>query len=283
MLREIDGIPLVRVAVDHALAACRHVILVVGHEADAVRRAAGAGAGEEASAHPPAAAHRSLGAGDGASGSPPGDAHGTRPPAGSEASRAPGSLLVVENEHYRDGMFGSIQAGMRHVTSEWFFIAPGDMPRLVPELYEAVARGAGNPPVGRDGAADGSRPARDGAGGGEPDAGAAAGYPALHDAAGAVPGPNAPDAPSASVPPRPLAVVPYHGATRGHPVLVHASLIPRLLAEPRSAGPMRDLLVRYPVRTLHLDDPALTLDLDTDHDYRAFASGPGSPHADSSE
>lgn len=171
MLREIDGRPLVRIAVDRALAACRRVILVLGHEADAVGRAA-------------------------------------------EAQR----LTVVENQHFRDGMLGSIQTGMREVESEWFFVVPGDMPGITPGLYEAVAREAPEPK------ADGEKVA--------------------------------------------CAVVPYYGSTRGHPVLIHRSLIAALLSEPRSAGPMRDLLARYPMRRAQIDDPAITLDVDTDADYR---------------
>jgi len=179
MLREIDGRPLVRIAVGNALAACRRVILVLGNEADAVRRAA------ESSA--------------------PG-------------SPGPGRLVPVENHHFRDGMFGSIQSGMREVESEWFFVVPGDMPGITPELYEAVARESPGPDF------DGDEVAR--------------------------------------------AVVPYHGSTRGHPVLIHGSLISELLAEPRSAGPMRELIARYPVRRAQIDDPAITLDVDTDADYR---------------
>ena len=136
-------------------------------------------------------------------------------------------LVVVRNPHYRDGMLGSIQAGMQSVTSAWFFIVPGDMPRLVPRIFERVAAAA---PVNESG------------------------DPANREDEGAAP----------------RAVVPYYRNTRGHPVLVHRSLIPALLREPRDAGPMRDLLSRNPVRRADLDEPAITLDLDTEEALRRY-------------
>lgn len=186
MLREVDGRPLVRVAVEHAHAACGRVIVVLGHEAAAVREA---------------------------------------------LADLPPRVVVVENPHYRDGMFGSIQTGMREVESDWFFVVPGDMPRLDSPIFESVARAA---------------PAR-----AEPDDPA----PAFED----------PTPPSG-----PLAVVPYHGEVRGHPVLVSRSLVPALLREQRGAGPMRDLLGRYPTARIHLNRPEITLDLDTDREVERF-------------
>ena len=179
MLREIDGLPLVRVALEHAHAACGRVIVVLGHDAAAVR-----------------------------------DALGAPPP----------HVEVVENLSYRDGMFGSIQAGMREVESEWFFVVPGDMPRLDARVFDAVARAA--PP--REDAAE---------------------------------------------PGAPLAVVPYYGDVRGHPVLVHRLLVPALLREPRSAGPMRDLLARYPTARVRVNRPEITLDLDTDREVARYLRG----------
>ncbi len=172
MLREIDGLPLVRLALEHACAACGRVIVVLGHEAAAVRAALG---------------------------------------------ELPLRVGVLENHHYRDGMLGSIQTGMREVESDWFFVVPGDMPRLDREIFSAVAH--------------------------------------------------------AAAPTGPLAVVPYYGEVRGHPVLVSRTLVPALLREPRSAGPMRNLLARYPTARIHLDRPEITLDLDTDRQVERFTSG----------
>lgn len=188
MLREIDGRPLVRVALEHALSACGRVIVVLGHRAPAVAAALGA---------------------------------------------LPDRVALVENAHYRDGMLGSIQAGMREVESEWFFVVPGDMPCLDVDIFEAVARAAP----------------------------AAAGSPQDTDAA----------------PTRPRAVIPYYGETRGHPVLVNRALVPALLREPRTTGPMRELLVRYPTARVHLNRPEITIDLDTDREVDRFTSGEPSP------
>ena len=136
-------------------------------------------------------------------------------------------LVVVRNPHYRDGMLGSIQAGMRSVTSAWFFIVPGDMPLLVRGVYNHIAAAA----------------------------------PHIDDAASV-------DGDDHVAPPR--AVVPYYRNTRGHPVLIHRSLIPALLSQPRDAGPMRDLLSRCPVRRVDLDEPAITVDLDTEDAFRRY-------------
>ncbi len=195
MLREIDGEPLVRIAIRNALSVCRRVILVVGHDADAVVEAAG--------------------------------------------SHDEPRLTVVDNPHYREGMVGSIQAGMGEVTSAWFFVAPGDMPALSPAVYSAVAA--------RASAAD------------RLDRG---------DASGARGG-NPPGSDGST----PLAVVPWYRDTRGHPVLVHSSLVPRLRSEPRGGRPMRELLARYPVARVHLDDPAITVDLDTEKSVEEYRRG----------
>ncbi|MFW6288789.1 MAG: nucleotidyltransferase family protein [Spirochaetota bacterium] len=217
MLREIDGQPLVRIAANNALAGCRRVILVLGHEADAVRRAAGLPPQVPPTpAQVPPTPDQRL---------PTPDQR--RPTPGIEApgadAAATGRLVPVDNPLFRDGMFGSIQAGMRWVETEWFFVVPGDMPGITPGLYEAVAREA---------------PASEA---------------------------NGDDAPRA--------VVPYYGSTRGHPVLIHQSLIAGLLVEPRSAGPMRDLIARHSVRRAQIDDPAIALDVDTDSDYRRITDG----------
>lgn len=184
MVREIEGVPLVRLALQNATAACGRIIVVAGHEAAAVRAALG---------------------------------------------DLPPRVVITENRFYRDGMLGSIQTGMREVESEWFFVVPGDMPRLAPEIFTAVAHAAPTEPR----------------------------LPAPTHADAAAPG-------------GPLAVVPYYGEVRGHPVLVSRTLVPALLREPRTAGPMRDLLARYPTARIQLDRPEITLDLDTDRDVEQF-------------
>ncbi len=135
-------------------------------------------------------------------------------------------LVMAPNRVYRAGMLGSIQAGMREVSSQWFFVAHGDMPELAPRIYAVVAGAIG------DSIASSSR--------------MAAGESSVR------------------------AVVPYYRGTRGHPVLIHKGLIAEILTEPPEGGPMRDLIERYPVRRLELEEQAITLDIDTEEEYQAY-------------
>ncbi len=48
----------------------------------------------------------------------------------------------VHNPHYEDGMISSIALGARYVRSPWFFVAPGDMPRLSPRTFAALKQAA---------------------------------------------------------------------------------------------------------------------------------------------
>lgn len=62
-----------------------------------------------------------------------------------EVAREAASLAgvtVVHNPDFALGMVSSILAGARQVRSEWFFVAPADMPFLSPAVYRAVLSGA---------------------------------------------------------------------------------------------------------------------------------------------
>ena len=48
-------------------------------------------------------------------------------------------LRVVFNHDWARGMLSSIQRGAREVETEYFFIAPADMPYLTPEIYTEMA------------------------------------------------------------------------------------------------------------------------------------------------
>lgn len=48
----------------------------------------------------------------------------------------------VYNPHHQDGMISSIARGAVHVRSSWFFVAPGDMPRLSPSIFATLAEAA---------------------------------------------------------------------------------------------------------------------------------------------
>ncbi len=60
-------------------------------------------------------------------------------------------------------------------------------------------------------------------------------------------------------------VVPYHRGQPGHPVLLPASLRPRLL-EPDDL-PLRDLLARMEIIVLEVNDPGVLLNVNTPADY----------------
>lgn len=48
-------------------------------------------------------------------------------------------IVVVANDEYDLGMISSIACGASHVTSRWFFVAPGDMPIIDPAVYRSLS------------------------------------------------------------------------------------------------------------------------------------------------
>jgi molybdenum cofactor cytidylyltransferase len=48
-------------------------------------------------------------------------------------------VVLVVNERYADGMFSSIRCGAAKVRSERFYLSLGDMPRVTPAVYRALA------------------------------------------------------------------------------------------------------------------------------------------------
>lgn len=53
-------------------------------------------------------------------------------------------ILLVHNESYKQGMFSSIQQGVKHVESDSFFITHGDMPCIPSSIFQQLwsARGS---------------------------------------------------------------------------------------------------------------------------------------------
>jgi len=51
-------------------------------------------------------------------------------------------VLAVDNPDWPLGMFSSIQCGIALVRTSRFFVTPGDMPWILPDVYEALLRGA---------------------------------------------------------------------------------------------------------------------------------------------
>lgn len=50
------------------------------------------------------------------------------------------SVVTTINETFENGMFSSIQTGVRLVESEWFFITMGDMPDINEKIYKSLLK-----------------------------------------------------------------------------------------------------------------------------------------------
>lgn len=61
-------------------------------------------------------------------------------------------------------------------------------------------------------------------------------------------------------------IYPIIGGRRGHPPLLHASLIPEILAYVGDGG-LREILRRYPAYEVAVSDSGILIDLDTPKDY----------------
>lgn len=47
-------------------------------------------------------------------------------------------VLTVRNENYQNGLFSSIQTGVKMVESKWFFITMGDMPDINEDIFHSL-------------------------------------------------------------------------------------------------------------------------------------------------
>ena len=47
-------------------------------------------------------------------------------------------VKVVKNEHFELGMFSSVRRGIKEVSSDRFFIIPGDQPLVRPETFGEI-------------------------------------------------------------------------------------------------------------------------------------------------
>jgi molybdenum cofactor cytidylyltransferase len=50
------------------------------------------------------------------------------------------TVQVVFNTHYERGMFSSVQAGVRHLKGDWFFIMPGDYPFITKHVFQKLKK-----------------------------------------------------------------------------------------------------------------------------------------------
>lgn len=48
-------------------------------------------------------------------------------------------IILVRNTDYKKGMFSSVQAGVRKVKGDAFFLLPGDQPMVKPQTFRAMA------------------------------------------------------------------------------------------------------------------------------------------------
>jgi molybdenum cofactor cytidylyltransferase len=62
-------------------------------------------------------------------------------------------VVEVYNAYHDRGMISSISVGAEQVESAWFFVSPGDMPRLSPDVYGVLADAAARYESGRGPAA----------------------------------------------------------------------------------------------------------------------------------
>ncbi|MCF4174372.1 NTP transferase domain-containing protein [Vibrio sp. McD22-P3] len=47
-------------------------------------------------------------------------------------------VTIVRNQHYRSGMYSSLQLGINEVDTEFFYISHGDMPCIEKEIYKTL-------------------------------------------------------------------------------------------------------------------------------------------------
>jgi molybdenum cofactor cytidylyltransferase len=55
-----------------------------------------------------------------------------------EFAKGYANVEVVFNPHYTKGMFTSVKEGVKHVTSQWFFLTPGDYPLITKAIYQKL-------------------------------------------------------------------------------------------------------------------------------------------------
>ncbi len=59
-------------------------------------------------------------------------------------------VITIRNKNYQNGMFSSIQTGVKLVESEWFFITMGDMPDIDKDIFNSLLEPLNKNPGGFD-------------------------------------------------------------------------------------------------------------------------------------
>jgi molybdenum cofactor cytidylyltransferase len=60
-----------------------------------------------------------------------------------EFTKGYANVEVVFNPRYSKGMFTSVQEGVKHVKSPWFFLTPGDYPLITTAIYQKLLEARG--------------------------------------------------------------------------------------------------------------------------------------------
>ena len=139
-------------------------------------------------------------------------------------------VVTVLNPAPEHGMFSSIKCGVEAVRTAWAFVLPADMPLVPAAAFGALL-----------------------------DAARRHGLPREADAG------SPPDSPVG--PARPFR--PVYGDAPGHPVLLPPALLERVRMLPPDAT-MRDALAGSIMVEVPLEDPGVTIDLDTIEQYREY-------------
>jgi len=117
------------------------------------------------------------------------------------------AVTCVYNPDFEKDMFSSVREGSKHIESDYFYVALGDMPFIPSRVYRELAPFAGE-----------------------------------------------------------KAVFPELDGRQGHPVLLPASILPRI-RESVGLRHMRDLLADYPSTSIPFDCEGVIHDIDTREDY----------------
>lgn len=124
---------LVERAVRAALQVCGHVIVVLGYEADRVDAVLRTAFPDVVDSGPVASGAVSFGTTSAVNSGTTGLVS-----SGTTSAEGPARVTLVRNREYRAGMLSSLRCGAAEVLTEWFYIAPVDMPLITADVYRSV-------------------------------------------------------------------------------------------------------------------------------------------------
>ena len=116
-------------------------------------------------------------------------------------------VQIINNTRFEEGMFSSVRVGIQQVTTEKFFLTPGDIPLVSKRTFEVLLKSSAR-----------------------------------------------------------IAIPTFQGR-KGHPVLIHSSLIKDILAEPEDSN-LKMFLNKKGYERFEVDDENILKDVDTIEDYQ---------------